>query len=254
MSKIIIDTSADVTSRLGFEVYPAYENMCLGYLNNVSVETAESKADAKWEFAGLQTPRLVFEFVQHKDNFNDKDRFFIKSELCISTQLADGTERKPNDIVGDYIELWRRVKHIYDQYSKYAVKPLTVTPEFDPEAGVEERLEQFTKFFSTFAEAFNTNGEGNTPIYANYGGKTNSKLVTMKLVATGVKNSYLSFPKYVGKGFIEPAEFVNNKFKTTLKFGANETPITGSVAVKAPTNVMSEVMNEDIMNIIKGNS
>ncbi len=254
MSKINIDVSADVTSRLGFEVYSAYENMCLGYLTDVRVETSVSKDDAKWEFAGMDIPRLIFEFTQHKDAHNDKDRFYVKSEMPISILLAEGTDRKADAITGDYIELWRRVKHIYDQYAKFAVKPLTVTPEFDPEGNIEARVAEFTKFFTEMAEAFNTNGAEGTPVYAGYGGKTNAKLMTLKLVASGPKNTYLSLPKYVGKGFIEPAEITNGKFRTALKFGANETSITGSVAVKAPVNSMESVMNEDIMNIIKGNS
>jgi hypothetical protein len=252
MTKVIIDVNEDVKSRLGFELFPAYDNFALGYLNDVRFEEAESKEDAKWEFAGFNVPRLVFEFVQHKDAFNDKERFYVKSELPVTTLLSDGTARKEVDVVNDYRELWRRVKHIWDCYDKYAVTKLDVKPEFDIDLETGERLEEFTNFFKNFVKAFNTYGEGGQPIYANYGGKTNNKLVVMKLIASGTKNSYLSLPKYVGKGFIETAVLESGKLKTTLKFGANESPVVGSVNVKPTTNAMSDAVSDDVMKLIRG--
>jgi hypothetical protein len=230
MSKVIIDVNEDVKSRLGFELFPAYDNFALGYLTDVRVEETDSKEDAKWEYAGFKISRLVFEFTQHKDAYNDKDRFQVHSELPVKQTLTDGSTRKEADIANDYREMWRRIKHIWDQYSAYATTPLAVVPSFDTGLDESARLEEFKAFFEAFAAAFNTSGVEGTPIYAKYGGKSNAKLMVLKLIASGTKNSYLSLPKYVGKGFIEPAVIENTKLKTTLKFGPNESPILGSVS------------------------
>jgi len=257
MSTIKIDVTQSVTSRLGFEPLEVYNNMCLGYLTKVAVETLESKADGKWEFAGLTLPRIVLEFHQLKDVHNNKDRFLVHSELPLTVTKANGEERTTENIEKSYIELWRRLKHIHDAYATSPnYKPMDIEPEFNPDLPAEDRIKEFEVFFKAVEQAFMVGADGKTPIFEPYGTSKELNLVTMKLVASGQKGNYLAFPTFVGKGFIEKTVRGNGgKIDTALKFTGSETPIVGQVGI-APKAAASQGddLPEDVRKILEGKS
>lgn len=243
MSKQVkIDVNQDVTSRLAFEPIAAYNNMCLGFLKDVRVEETESKEDAKWEFSGHTVARLVFEFVQLKDVHNNKDRFFTYGIMPVQTKKTDG-DRTDKDIAGSYVEMWRKIKHIHDQYvtsPNYA--PISLVPEFDYDKSVEDRLADIKTFFQAIAASFQVGKDKATPIYMPYDNDKKVRCIVMKLVASGQKNAYLSFPDFTGKGFVEVAVLTNGKLDTALKFTGNETAVVGSVAIgQRPSTLEDEL-------------
>ncbi len=253
MNPIKINLNDSVTSRLTFEPYEAYNNLCLGYLTSVSVQESESAADAKWAFAGMSTPRLVFEFVQLKDQYNTKDRYFIHSELPISNTDKTGAVREDKDITSDYIEMWRRIKHIHDAYvSSPNYTPITEEPEFDPSLPEGELLAAFKVFFTKMAEAFNTGKDGKTPIFEPSGTAKKLNLVALKLVAGGMNSARLVFPKYINKGIIEPAVFSNSKLDVSLKFRPNETVVLGQTTMARGANpsAVNNELTDEIKNIL----
>jgi hypothetical protein len=247
MSKIQIDVEKSVTSRLGFEPIKAYYGFCLGYLTGVRLEKSVSEADAKWEFAGYETSRLVFDFAQLQDEHNDKERSFSYSVMPISNTNADGKEKTDKTKVLFYTEVWNHVKHIHDQFiGSPNYKPLTAVPDFDYELDINARLAQFEKFFTDAFACFTVGKDEKTPIFEPYGGKTKDNLLVMKLVASGDKNAYLSFPNFVGKGFVEKAVFKNSVLDTVLKFGVSETSVTGNANIqrREPSAVQQGISDE----------
>lgn len=253
MSNIKIDVKQEVTSRLSFEPYAAYDNFCLGYLTNVSLQESESAPDAKWDYAGFTVPRLVFEFTQQVDQINTRERVHIHSILPISNVLADGTPRKDADIETSYLAMWGRIKHIFDQYSSSPnFRAITDDISFDFNASPADRIQAFKTFFTLINGYFNK-GTDEKPIYLPYGGDKKDKLLAIKLVATGQTNNRLDFPTFVGKGFLDAsAKFANGKLDTYLKFKPNETPIVGNANVRqqAAPNISSE-LPADVQELLK---
>jgi len=219
MTKIKIDVKADVTSRLGFKPMPEFGNFCPAYLTGVEFTESESKEDAKWDFAGLKIPRLSFHFIQWKANMNDKDRFYTLAILPISTTKKNGEDMEEDMIVSFYNEMWKKIKHIHDQYATSKNYKELSFPEdltFTPDANAEARLAEFESFFKAVVKAFMKGKDGKTPIFGE------KEIVVLKLVASGPKANYLALPSYVGKGFIERCNVINGKLKTTLEFRPSE--------------------------------
>lgn len=217
MSKIKIDKSVEVTKSLPFKPMPEFGGLCLGFLSRVSVVEVESKEDAKWEFAGQTIPRLQFEFVQFKADPNDKDRIYTQGIMPVTLTLSNGDERESAKVVTSYQNVWNQIKHLHDQYKGTEnYKELAVEPEFDTDLSVEERLNEFRKFFTAVAKEFN--GTKGKSLFASTGGK--DKLLTMKLIVDG---NQLKFPDFVGRGYVETAKFKDGKLDTTLFFTQSET-------------------------------
>jgi len=250
-----IDINQNVTSRLQFEPIEAHNGFCLGFLNNVSIETSPVNEDAKWEFKGYETPRLVFEFIQKKDQYNTKERFHIHSELPISRLKSNGESREEATIVKDYLALWGRVKHIHDMFSTSAnFKAITEAPKFTPEADIATRLAEFKKFFEDMVNLFNMGTDGN-PIYKPFTVEGTEKCLTLKLIVNTLNDkSYLGFPKYVGQGFAERTTINNGKIDTALKFQPKETyRITSAVIPPVPNQMSNKASNlpADVLSIIQ---
>ena len=217
MTKLKIDVNADVTSRLGFEPMAQFGNLCPAYLTTVEVTTSKIDDDSKWEYAGHEVPRLAFHFTEWKENASDKDRFFTHAELPIAIVKTDGTNVTEENLEKMYTEMWKRIKHIHDQFEGSPnYKAISFNVEFEPSAPLEERIKAFTKFFDNIAKSFNVGKDGSTPIF---GAKD---LVALKLIASGKKLSYYGLPTFVGKGFIERVSIAKGKMTTTLRFGASE--------------------------------
>lgn len=243
MSKVIIDVNAPVTSRLAFEPIKEYDNKVVCNLIGVRVEEVSSDDDANWEYKGMTYKRLVFEFKQKIDQFNERDRFLTKSFLPITFVKTNGEMRTEENIIKSYQELWKHIKHIHDQFQGVAgFRPISFIPDFDLDVTIEDRLSQLGTFFENVEAAFN-NAEGN-PFYKELE-------LELVIVASGQKNAYYSTPDYVGKGYVAPAKFKNGKLDSALKIPTGSTTVLGSAAIpQAAENPVAQNLQSDIMNLI----
>lgn len=234
MTKVKIDTKDPVTSRLPFEPFEQYNNFCVGELESIEISESKIDEDSKWEFKGLTVPRIAFHFVQMKLKATEPDRFFTHSELPIAKVKVDGTFVTDENIQKMYTEMWRRLKHIHDQYRispNYKPFPDDFELEFNVDGTPEERVKEFVDFFKNIKNAFEQ-GKNKKPIYLDAEGKRIP--MTMKLIASGNRKSYLAFPVFVGRGFIEPFKVEAGKLKTVLRFGPSETTSLGSAPPAQP--------------------
>jgi hypothetical protein len=200
----------------------------------------------------MATPRLVFEFVQKKDQYNNKDRFYIHAEMPISNLKSNGEIRDKVTFEKDYIALWGRIKHLHDMFATVPnFRGFTTAPSFDVEASREVRVAEFEKFFNDVADLFNKGTDGN-PIYLPFTPEGTEKCLTLKLVANTIGDRIsLGFPKYVGQGFVERTSINNGKLDTALKFQPKETYRIASAAVpSAPTRTSPSNLPADVQAIL----
>lgn len=231
MGNIKINTSEEVTSRLPFIPYPQFNNFCPAYLTSVEFAEVESKEDAKWEFKGCTIPRLAFHFTEYKMNADDKSRFFSHSELPITVVKVDGTTSTDANLEKRFTELWKRIKHIHDQFSECKnYKAIDFDVNFITEGTIAKRLKNIKEVFINISNAFNIGADGKNPIYSK------DDLLLLKLVASGRNLSYLSFPDFVNHGFIEKVNIKNGKINTVLAFHPSETTELGASAATNASN------------------
>lgn len=209
--KFKADVKKDVTASLKFKpsAYPDLNGLCLGKLVSVEVVKSESPkikddgTENTYQFAGLNVPALKFTFNNHvrKDDKDKAERIFIHVEKSIISVKNDGERMEDKDLENLYTQMWDRIKHIHDTYKNDVnYKAFKALPEVDPDAPADKLNEQFTDFFEAIATAFNS-GKNDKPVFL---GEEDKKLVVyMKLVAEYKQRRYLTFPTFVGEGFIE---------------------------------------------------
>ena len=231
MPKIKINTQESVTGRLGFKPFKKYNNLCLGYLTGVEITTSEIEEDSKWEYAGKTVPRLAFHFEQFKEDSSSPDRFYTRTEMLIASVNSKGEPIAEDNLTGMYTELWKRIKHLHDQFAKAPnYKPIDFEVEFEPNDPIDKRIADMTKFFKNVADAFNVGKDGKSPIYST------ETLLAMKLIKTaktsqkGKTYFTLDMSNYVGKGQFDTPIIKEGKIITVLEFTSNET-----VDLTAPT-------------------
>lgn len=230
---IIIDVNKDVTQRLKFEPSKAHGMFCIGKLDNVEYSEVEIKAEADWEFKGLTVPRIAFHFVNKKFDTNEPDRFFSYSELPVAIVKKDGSASK---YVTNLTELWNRLKHIHNAFiglpNYRPINPGDI-PEFtdDITSDPKVRIEEFKKFFKFMHDSFvGDPTKGEKPMWLDVNGISID--LTMKLIATdGERSQYLTFPKFVGTGFIQPFRLKGTAIDTTLSFRGAETAVCSAMTV-----------------------
>ena len=251
-NKIAIDINADVTSRLKFNPEAINNMFCVGKLESIELTDSEVDADSKWEYKGLTIPRLAFHFVNHKTIADEPDRYFTYAELPVARIKTDGTPSEEDAYNKMLVELWRRLKHIHDAYKTAKApnyRPITAIPEFtsDPASSPEVRLAEIKELFTIFFNSFKGVGE-EKPMWLDASGQ--SIPMTMKLIATPASNgkgSFLTFPRFVGEGFIQPYAIKNGKIDTTLRFKGAETSIitAGGSMPEASQNLPAGFENAD---------
>lgn len=222
MSKIKINKSESVTSRLGFKPSLKFNNLCIAKLTNIEVTESDIAEDSKWEYNGKTVPRLAFHFEQWKESPTDPDRFYSSNEMLIAGIKSDSSKIDEKNLIGMYTELWKRIKHLFDAYIKAPnFKDMAFDIEFDPADPIDKRIADMKKFFNNVVDAFNSGTDGK-PIYLN-------QLLAMKLIATenrgknGKTYYTLELPNYVGKGTIQAVDLVDGKLNTTLEFTGGQT-------------------------------
>lgn len=217
------DVNAQVTSRLKFKPIAQFKNLCLGYLQSVTVTTSEEVADGSkgYEYGGLKIPMLTMEFIEWKENPQDEDRYYTPRWTPIVSKANTGLPIEKKTLDNLYQSMWFQLKHIVDAYGGKMDK----VPEIDENAAPEERIKQFTAFFSYIATYFNT-GLAGKPIFKS--ADNASYLMAMKLIADYQTGKFLAFPTFVGEGFIERAIMVQDNttkkvvLKTTLEIKPQE--------------------------------
>jgi hypothetical protein len=241
---IKFNVNEDVTSKLKFKPNPTLNNLCLGTLENVSVQYSDIEAvDNKgvkkdWEFSGMKIPRLVFEFknVVADTDVDKAERTFIHSESVITITKNTGEKVEKKTVNDLYHAMWKRIKHIHDAYKDspnfVAIKTL---PEMIDDGTAQERAKNFDEFFTAIAAVF-SNKEGKK-IYQN--AKEQGIITFMKLVALK-DNKYLTFPTYVGEGFIEAYK---EGVPPTIELKPSETVVIKSSDKENATNT-KEAVNE----------
>jgi hypothetical protein len=245
MGIIKIDKNKEVTGKLGFEVFPEFNDLGVGYLTDVEVTENESKDDAKWEFAGMKIPVLNFRFQQYKRKATDKDRFMTISFMPISNQLADGTNREESRVVKSYIQMFDKIKHLHDQYAgNDNFAPLATDFEFNSDGTIAARLKEFKKVFESVVKDFKVGKDGKTPIYKD------KQYLAIVLVASGKKLSYLAIPGFVNKGIFDLFKTTDGKIDTYLRIPANETTKLGISAPVAPTSTANSELPTELQDLI----
>lgn len=211
------NVEAEVASKPRLKPIADKGNLCLGKLVSVEVvmnEMSATNADGSlktWEFAGKTIPSLVFKYENHKLNANEADREFSYRESVIGTQKKDGSEIEVATLKNLYDQMWARIKHQHDVYSKlpnYAKFSEAVakagtalyTNGSNPKKTTESTIKAFAEFFTAVAAAF-TVGANNKPVYKDAKGE--SAPVWLKLLADYSTQKFLTFPTFVGDGFIE---------------------------------------------------
>lgn len=203
------DPKKDVTRSLKFKPLEDLGNLCLGTLEKAEVimndvpKFKNDGSESPYEFAGHTVPSLRFTFKNflREDDKDRAERWFNFVESVIIYKKNDGTPMKQKDLESIYEQMWDRIKHIHDAYKNDVnYKPFGELPEIDEKADVEARIIQFTKFFKAIAEAFNK-GKNDKPIFVDQ--DDNSLPVALKLVPEYQTGKWLTFPTYVGEGFIE---------------------------------------------------
>lgn len=203
---IKFDGKKKVTQNLKFKPDPKHGNLCIGYLNKVSVDTVESPLvddkgnPNKWEFAGIKVPRLVLEYRNIPEKNTDPERFYFHTEGPITQTRNDGTSVEEKKIQSMYTALFDRIIHMYNVYegaSNY--QELEIEVEIDEKNNAENRAKQMTKFFKDVAYAFNK-GKDEKPVFME--GNKHIPLY-MKLLPDYQRGVRLEFPTFVGEGFVE---------------------------------------------------
>lgn len=246
MGKIKLDINQEVTGRLPFIPFKEFNDLCVGKLTDVEKTTTTSKDDANWEFAGKEIPMLSFRFTQFKKNANDKDRFMTMSFTPISNQKSDGVERTASALEVSYKQMFQKIKHLHDQYAgNENFASWTVPVEFDTELDVDGRLAEFTAFFDAVVKAFNNGKDGQNPVY------NKDQYLTIVMIASGNKKSYLALPDFVGKGIFDIFKSKNGKIDTYLTIPPNETVELGLGNVAA-TPMGASNATADVPDVLKG--
>lgn len=200
------DGKKKVTQNLKFKPQPDLNNLCLGYLEKVSVEftdiaVVDDKGNpSNWEYAGEKVPRLLFEFKNVKRKKSDADRFYFHVESVITQTKKDGTPVDAKKVESMYSAMFDRIIHIHSAFEGTPnYKELDLEVEIDINADKSERVTQMGKFFKSIAAAFNK-GKNDSPIYKS--GEAPVQLY-MKLLPDYQRGTRLEFPTFVGEGFIE---------------------------------------------------
>lgn len=223
--EIKIDKNKEVVGRLPFEPFAEFDNLCVGELIDVTKTETESKEEARWDYAGKTIPLLAFTFKQWKKKESDKDRFMTMSFTPISLTDKDGVEREMSKIIVSFNQMWDKIKHLHDQYmGNKNYKPMDAEPEFNGST-VDERLAEFDTFFEAVVNDFKLGKDKKTPIY------NDGQFLSIVMVASGLKKSYLAVPSFVGKGIFELFKSKDGKIVTDLRIPITETTKLGATAM-----------------------
>ena len=209
-----------VERRLTFKPDPEIGNLCLGYINDIRIDTRtvsklnEDGTENTWEYAGCEFPTLIIEFKQVKSDANPKDRYYTFTVKPVTTLNKNGEPVETSKIVSIMQQEYDRLRHIANQFKGLKGYPTNAgkCPGLDYAAAPATRVAQYKAFFEYFVGLIK--GENaDAPLYKGV-------KLWMKLVADYSTGKFLAFPGFVGRGFVERVIQGQN---TTLEFEGNET-------------------------------
>ena len=209
-----------VERRLTFKPDPEIGNLCLGYLDEVRLEYRESPllledgTENTWEYAGQRVPSLILTFKQARSQSNPKDRYYEHVFKPVTTKSKDGSPVDSKTIVNILQQEYARLRHIANQYKGLKGYPtdLGSCPGIDYAAAPAIRCEQYAKFFEYFKTLLTGANEA-APLHKTV-------KLWIKLVADFSTHKFLTFPTFVGRGFVERVIEGQNP---TIDFEPNET-------------------------------
>lgn len=209
-----------VERRLAFKPDPEIGNLCMGVINDVRIDMRDvpllddKGVENTWEYAGCKFPTLVIEFKQCKTEQNPKDRFYTFTAKPVTTLTKNGEPVEAKTIINIIGQVYALLRHIANQFKGVKGYPINTgkCPGIDYAADAKTRCEQFTAFFKYFKHLL-TGDDEKAPIYKGV-------KLWMKLVADYNTHKYLTFPSFVGRGFVERVIAGQNP---SLEFEGNET-------------------------------
>lgn len=252
---IQVDTSKQVTNSLKITPNPTIDNgLCRMQLVNVEIKdkvygtTNKNGTVSQADFAGFTVPTISFAFESVRLSITEPVRhfWFAIEPTSIGTKLGTTFEKNGKTVTidekfinGVYTGMWNHLAHIADAFvgTKNWNKELrsfidTGINKIKADGTLEEVLNTTKKYFEKIVELFNSK-EGKLSVY-----KVDDKYFPLiaKLVYTKSDNSMqLSFPAYVGEGYIQALKLktVGGKpvLDTTLEVKPNEV-ITNKVVAK----------------------
>lgn len=255
-STMIMFEEEVVERRLNFKPDPEINNLCLGYLDEVRVEFRESPriledgTENTWEYAGLKVPSLILTFKQARSNTNPKDRYYTHVFKPVTTVTKDGSAVELKTVVNILQQEYARLRHIANQYKGLKNYPVDLgsCPGIDPAASPSTRCEQYAAFFKYF-QTLLTGVNADAPMYKGV-------KLWIKLIADFSTRKFLTFPTYVGRGFVER---VVEGMAPTIDFEPNETVQLAKGAEKkgnhetaatAPASVGDTAPSAEIQSIL----
>lgn len=261
---IKLDNTLNVESRLPIEplinkTTKAEIHDGIPFVKLVRVEVIKTVHE-KGEYAGLEVPELQLEFINHKLNADEEDRFLLLREKTVhSKTLMSGSETEyvalEPKLVDDLTQsMYSRIKHIHDAYSfspnfvsfaKMTKKEVTEyfnLPSVEDNMSPEERIEAFTKFFEFIAGSFNgkRSGEKGEPIFKD---GNSFYVMRLKVVAEYKKGNYFTVPTYVGQGFIEKAINKDGKWQSPRRVSKRPNDKFELTPTKSKSAILKELEN-----------
>lgn len=192
-----------VEKRLTFKPRVALNGLCQGRLVSVKIEkhlapelNAKTNLPSTWEYAGLEIPNLVLEFLEDSIKEDPAERWYEHRFSAFTVVKNNGEAAKRSAIVDHYQRMYNALQHIANVFTTNANFSQAPVPAFNPFlenpiprlAGLEAWFESWVKTFS------GKDGKG-------LAGQSNY----IKLVASP-EGTYLTFPGFIGQGFIEKAK------------------------------------------------
>ena len=200
-----------IVKNLGFEPNPDTYNLVLCGIESVTkviVEVPTEKKDgtpSTNEYAGKKIPRLEIIFKTYPaKNSNIRERVLRVTEDMPYTMMNDGNAIEMSKITKSVTDKYMRLKHILDTYSTIPnFVPIKSLPDINMEASIDKRIDAFDKFFTIFADAFNS-GKNKKAVYRPETG--NPYPIWLKVLPDYSTKAWFTIPSFVDTGFIELAK------------------------------------------------
>lgn len=249
-------SNKQVEQELKFKPRLALKNLCVGVIESITIDKKEIErydkngAESTYEFAGMTVPTMTIRFRQHPTKEDPANRYFNYRIMIPVSRMNNGTEIPQDQVVGNWKDLYARLRHITNAF--VGLKEYSDTeecPGVDIAASPETRLEQFEAFLQYFYDILTrVNEETKKPLYEGVA-------LYMKLVADHTTRKYLTFPRFVNRGFIER---VKPNINPTLEFAPGETvqlaegSVKKSAAEKAIESEKEEEVSDDVAALLEG--
>lgn len=262
-STMFVFTEESVERRLPFKPVPALNNLSVGTLVDARIEKSispkineEDGSENTWEYAGIEVPSLVLTFKQSLEKGETKERFYEHRVKVITSVGKEGNEIEMKTLSALYTNMYNQLRHIGNAFKGLASynNEIGTAPGLDPKASASVRAEQFEAFFQYWVDLFNGK-DADKPMYKGV-------KLWIKLVADYSTKKFLTFPTYVGRGFIErmipntnptiELEVQNGEtieLKATEK-GSKTASAIGGTSNQTSAGVETPAVDADIQNIL----